>query len=228
MRQFFTLRYWLTLLALAGVALGVWSIVRDDKPLAALPVAEKPTERRVNLIALVQSTEAASTFGMKNGFTTGEIRLALDGNRTMVVKGGTEGELACPRLAEPGACVVAADLLGDAVLWFSLIPSEPRLSITLPPIAELRPDNWVLLTNGWEVQRSASVELKCDEDTASLSEFLTRFGDDSTSTFSFEKQRIVRVTCGSAVPSTSTTSTPTTSTSLDPAAPLPPPVTGEG
>ena len=56
---------------------------------------------------------------MVDGTATGEMRLALDATRTMVVKPGTPGEITCAKLAEINQCIVAADLLGDAVVWFA-------------------------------------------------------------------------------------------------------------
>jgi len=195
MRQFITLRFWMSLLALVGLTVGVWSIVSDTGPPLISGLESTSEEHRIDLVATVYAVTANSDFKMVDGAVQGELRLIIDGTRTMVVKAGTPGEINCPQLAEVARCVVAADLLGDAVLWFSLIGAEPRATVVLPAIRELRDEGWVLLANGWEVQRSSVVERDCPDDTTSLGEFVRRFGDEATSTFSFERQQVVKVTC---------------------------------
>ena len=140
------------------------------------------------------------------------MQLALDATRTMVVKAGTPGEITCGRLAEINQCVVAADLLGEAVVWFSLIPNPQRANLVLPGVTEVRKDNWLLLSNGWEVARNEVVERNCD--AAGLDDFVHQFGGSlSTSTFSFEQQQIIKVTCLEQ-PENPTTTTPTSTTLL--------------
>jgi hypothetical protein len=90
---------------------------------------------------------------------------------------------------------VAADMLGDAVLWFSLFPADLRNTINLPAIRELRDQNQVLLANGWVVRRADLVARNCDEDTTSLSDFVRTFGDDAISAWGVPDQRVIRVTC---------------------------------
>ena len=46
----------------------------------------------------------------------------LDPSRKVTVVAGTPGEDDCGRLAEPGACAIVADLLGEGVVWFALVP----------------------------------------------------------------------------------------------------------
>ena len=100
-------------------------------------------------------------------------------------------------------------------MWFSLIPNPQRANLVLPGVTEVRKDNWVLLSNGWEVARNEVVERNCD--AAGLDDFVHQFGGSlSTSTFSFEQQQIVKVTCLEEPESSTTTSTSTTL--------LPPPV----
>ncbi|MEO7370312.1 MAG: hypothetical protein ABIZ69_05590, partial [Ilumatobacteraceae bacterium] len=148
-------------------------------------------------------------FAMVDGVSSGDMHLALDATRTMVVKAGTPGEITCSKLAEINQCVVAADLLGDAVVWFSLVPNPQRASMLLPGVTEVHKDNWLLLSNGWEVARNEVVERNCD--TAGLDDFVRQFGGPlSTSTFSFEQQEIVQVTCLEQPESSTTTSTSTT------------------
>ncbi len=211
MRQFVSFRFWLAIAALAGLSYGLWyQFLRSDGSVAVgLPTLSATAEHRVNLVLPVYSIEAEPGFAMIDGAASTEMHLMLDATRTMVVKPGTPGQITCGRLAEINQCVVAADLLGDAVVWFSLIPNPQRATLLLPGVTEVRKDNWVLLSNGWEVARSDIVERNCD--TAGLDDFVRQFGGSlSTSTFSYETQEITKVTCLQQPELATTTSTSTT------------------
>ena len=197
MRQFVSPRFWLAIAALVGLTYGLWYVlVRKDDSVAVLgqPAPARTAEHRVNLLLPVYGIQADPGFAMVDGVASGEMHLALDATRTMVVKAGTPGQITCGRLAEINQCVVAADLLGDAVVWFSLIPNPQRASLLLPGVTEVRNDNWVLLSNGWEVARNEVVERNCERRGSTTSS--DQFGGNlSTSTFSFEQQEITKVTC---------------------------------
>jgi len=212
MRQFVSPRFWLAIIALIGLTYGLWYVlVRKDESVAVIGRRARvaSTEHRVNLLQPIYSIQADPNFTMVDGVASAEMHLTLDATRTMVVKAGTPGQITCSRLAEINQCVVAADLLGDAVVWFSLIPNPQRANLLLPGVAEVRNDNWVLLSNGWELARSEVVERNCD--VSGLEDFVDQFGGNlSTSTFSFEQQEIVKVTCLEAPESSTTTSTSTT------------------
>jgi hypothetical protein len=212
MRQFVSFRFWLSVAALLGLTYGLWYVlVRRDPSVAVIgrPTHAAATEHRIDLLLPVYGIQAEPGFAMVGGVASGEMRLALDATRTMVVKAGTPGEITCAKLAEINQCVVAADLLGDAVVWFSLIPNPQRASLLLPGISEVRKNNLVLLANDWEVARNEVVERNCD--AASLDDFVHQFGGSrSTATFSFEQQQIVKVTCLREPESSTTTSTSTT------------------
>ncbi len=213
MRQFVSFRFWLAIAALIGLTYGLWYVlVRQDDSVAVIgqPAQAATAEHRVNLLQPVYSVQATAGFAMVDGVANGDMQLALDATRTMMVRAGTPGQITCGKLAEINQCVVAADLLGEAVVWFSLIPNPQRASLLLPGVTEVRKDNWVLLSNGWEVARSEVVERNCD--AAGLDDFVQQFGGSlSTSTFSFEQQEIVKVTCFEEPEnSTTTSSNPTT------------------
>ena len=212
MRQFVSLRFWISIAALIGLTYGLWYVLmRQDDSVAVLghPQEAAASEHRINLLLPVYGIQAEPGFAMVDGAANGEMRLALDATRTMVVKPGTPGEITCAKLAEINQCIVAADLLGDAVVWFALIPNPQRSNLLLPGVTEVRKENLVLLSNGWEVARNEVVERNCD--AAGLDDFVHQFGGNlSTSTFSFEQQEIIKVTCLEEPESSTTTSTSTT------------------
>ena len=55
----------------------------------------------------------------------------------MRIAPGTPGESTCLNLWTPNQCGVLADVLGDAVVWFALVPQAPRQTAELPPIVDL-------------------------------------------------------------------------------------------
>jgi hypothetical protein len=209
-RQFFTLRFWMTLLALGRLVLAAIVISNrygDDGGNDDGTVGAAADERTIDLIAWVYAVQPPPGFAVVNGRTNKDMALIIDGTRTMIIKAGTPGEVDCPRLAELAQCTVAADLLGDGVLWFSIIEGVPGATVELPAVAELLDGGWVRLSNDWVVQHAPKVERNCPEDTSSLDDFIDVFGDAATSIFNFEQQQIVRVNCPDVPDETTTTST---------------------
>ena len=193
MRQFITLRFWLALGALAVLALLVTGLDRAESNAGSASLQQ--TERQIDLLHWVFLATPADGFAVRDGVTTADLALQIDGTRTMVVHSGTPGQITCPDFELPGTCTVAADLLGDAVLWFALIPGPPDASIELPAVTELIGGGKVRLANNWVVSHAPKVERSCPAETSSLTDFIRTFGEEATSTFDFESQRVVKVTC---------------------------------
>lgn len=197
MRQFLTLRFWLALGALGGLALALVLLFHRSTPTAATDAATgaPATERHIDLVSWVYQAYPQPGFAVRDGVATADLSLQLDGTRTMVIKAGTPGEQNCPALDQPAQCTVAADLLGDAVLWFGLVPGKPGSTVVLPAVMEMVDSPWVRLANGWVVRRASRVERVCPADTSSFADFIRTYGASATSTFNFDSQKIVRVTC---------------------------------
>ena len=206
----------MTLVALGGLALVVIAFAKSresDAGTVAHDVGTATADRTVDLVSWVYVITPPPGFAMVNGRANKDIALVLDGTRTMIVTAGTPGEINCSRLTEIGQCTVAADLLGDGVLWFSIIEGVPGATVELPAVAELLDGGWVRLESGWVVQHAPKVERRCAEDTASLTDFIDHFGATAKSTFNFEQQQIVKVTCPG---DSSATTTVAPTTTLDP------------
>ena len=213
MRQFLSLRFWLTVLALVGVAGALVLVLRHQSPPPGLPTAavEAPSSHRVDLVAVVEKATAASGFDVADGAASADLALLLDANRTMVIKAGTPGETTCTGLDQPQQCVVAVTLLGDAVLWFSLVPGGASATISLPAVTSLPEAGWAQLANHWVLRRASVVERRCAADTSSLTDFIRQFGKRSTSTFNLETQKLTRVVCtNDGVPTTDSIAADTT------------------
>jgi hypothetical protein len=234
-RQFFTMRFWLTLAALGGLALAVVVLAKSQESESAAGQIgaggsdDSGDVRRIDLVTWVFAVMPSQGFQLVDGVTTTDMAVVVDGTRTMMVKAGTHGEINCPGLTEAARCTIAVDLLGDAVLWFSIFPGPPSTTVLLPSVSKILDGGWVQLSNGWEVRHAETVDRLCDDDTSSLTEFIERYGTGATTTYDVELQRVVRVTCPRATTTTTSSTVPLVPTTLfDPfATTLPPPETAE-
>lgn len=210
MRQFFTLGFWMSLLALAGLTFGLLAITRDDESPVAAVVEVAEREREIDLIAMVFAAQADAGAAIVDGRTTAHIQIRVDGFRFMEIPAGTPGENRCAELADLAKCAIAVDLLGEAVLWFSIVPLSPRNLVDLPAPVAFRDGNRLQLANDWIVAHAERVERDCEEDTTSLTDFMQQFGDRATAVFSLDEQQVIRAVCdpAAATPEETTPSVP--------------------
>ena len=152
--------------------------------------------RRVDLIESVERFERSDDFEIgEDGRTIGILDAVLDERRTMRVAPGTPGVITCRNLVGVDRCVVLADMLGDAVVWFAILPKAPSETVELPSIVDLQ-DGYALFENGWEVRYPPVIERVCaDQDIPSFSDFLRRFGPGSTTVVDLDTQQVLRVEC---------------------------------
>lgn len=201
MRQFVTWQFWVTIAALVGLTVGLWVLVRDDSPPVAASVVEVDTDavpeggRRIDVVLPIYGASADPGFDIVDGKATASMQLAIDGYRTVMIAPGTPGENRCDSLDQIAGCAVAADLLGESVMWFSILPRGPRDTVVLPAPLEFQDGDRLLLANGWSVAHAPKVKRTCAEETGSLGEFMETFGDAASSSFGFDEQAVVGVTC---------------------------------
>ncbi len=195
MRQFLTWRFWFAIAGVVGLFAALALFLQSDDSNSIGPVVPRTQDRTIDLVAAVDTPQPSADFAIVDGTVRGELHLVLDKQRTMHIYAGTLGSDMCGSLATPGACSVVADLMGDAVIWFALVPTGQRNTISLPPIVSFTRSGWVRLENGWELPLSRSVSRVCDDDTRSLRDFVERFGPASTTTVDLAEGRISRVTC---------------------------------
>jgi hypothetical protein len=196
MQQFFTWRFWAAILAPVALVLLLQQVVvgRDDALDQAVE-GSTPTTHRVDLLSVVYAANSSGFAIGSDGLSTGNLELVLDAQRRMRIMPGTAGEVQCDELDGIARCAVIADLLGDAAVWFAIVPLAPRLTIELPPIVSLD-GGYATLENGWQIQHLSVVERRCDTETESLAQFLREFGPSSTTVASLARQQIVAVDCG--------------------------------
>jgi hypothetical protein len=211
-RQLFTWRFVAAVAALAGLALLITVVVVDDDQLTAIVEAEV-SDRKIDFISSVFYMEPSEDFGFgDDGLTDGFIDFVLPRRNVMRVAPGTPGIINCD-LQLSNRCVVFADLLGDAVIWFATLPKAEGETVELPPILDLQ-DGFAVFENGWQIRYAPVIDRFCEgEDIVSFSDFLRRFGPGSTSVVNLETQSVTEVRCaGTEAPDVTTT---TIETSID-------------
>jgi len=153
----------------------------------------------VSYTASVATVQADANWAVKNGLTTGTARLALDDGRTLYVSEATLGEIFCTDFITPNACVLLAEMLGDAPTWFALTPAtgdEPLLRLALPPIVDMLNDgDDAVLENGWVVPLATPTKRECDTATPNLRDFIDRFGSDMEVSLNLATDEIDTVRC---------------------------------
>ena len=109
---------------------------------------------------------------------------------------GTYGEITCEQLDQIGKCAVVADLLGDAVIWFSVVPLRGSDTVEMPAIVELD-EGIATLENGWQVPYASVLERQCARDFGSFREMLDEVGTDFTSIYDIGDGELTDVVCTS-------------------------------
>ncbi len=194
MRQLFTWRFVAAVAALACLAFLINAVVGDDDQFTAI-VESEVSDRKIDFISSVSFMETSNDFGFgDDGLTDGFIDFVLPRRNVMRVAPGTPGIINCD-LQSSNRCVVFADLLGDAVIWFATLPKAERGTVELPPILDLQ-DGFALFENGWQIRYAPVIDRFCEgEDIVSFSDFLRRFSPGSTSVIDLETQSVTEVRC---------------------------------
>lgn len=185
--------------AVATGALWTWASGRGGD-------AQGPVLRRIDTVAVVQTVNVDGGWGIQDGVTTAAARFGLDDGRILTAFAGTLADPAplvpaCDDFATPGACVLLADLLGDAVVWFALVAADDAdgdAVLTLPGLVDMEDNgNLGVYANGWVLPLASPTRRDCtDTDTTNLRQFITAFPPDrATSTLDLITDTVVSVAC---------------------------------
>lgn len=165
------------------------------------------SRHKIDLVASVRSINTDVGWSQQGDVTTGgSIRLSLDDLRVLTIPESTMVDdqsmiPACTDFVTPNACVLLADMLGESVVWFALVPADKVSGtdyLTLPGLVDMQANgDEGILRNGWVVKLATPVKRECDDvDTASLRDFITRFPDTaSTSVVAMATDNVTRVVC---------------------------------
>ena len=199
MRQLFNWRFVAAVGALAVLTLLARELLVDRDSIATILDAP-PVERQIEMIEPVATITQADGFRIGlDGVTSGFLDLTLDSERIVRVAPGTLGEISCPDLEVPNGCVVLADMLGDAVVWFALVPRAPDATVELPPIVDLQ-EGEAVIANGWRIPYARAIERECGEvDLPTFSDFLRQYGPDSVTVLDLQTRQVTAVVCGDPI-----------------------------
>jgi hypothetical protein len=206
MRQIFSVRFFAAVGAVAGLlfllstVFAAKQVIDDDGDGDAGPP--------LHVIDFVDRVESSSnpSFGFDaDGLADVDTVFVIDASRQVVVRAGTPGEDHCGRLAEPGACALVADLLGEGVVWLALVPigADP-LSVPMPAVDTL--DGGVAtLVNGWQLPHAPAFDRRCGsgenaERFESYRQFKQLMGDDFITIYDLRDRRLTAVVCRQRVP----------------------------
>jgi hypothetical protein len=220
MRQIFSVRFFAAVGAVVGLFFLLTTIFATREAIEGGGDDEGVVE--IHSIDLVEQVFSSRNTGFRidaDGLAAVDTELIIDGQRSLRVVTGTPGEDHCPGFGEIGACAVVADLLGEGVVWFALVPMGRNRTVELPAIDTLD-DGRATLFNGWQVPYAPILDRRCrNEEFESYRQFRQLLGDDFTSIFSLEERRLTAVECRARVPyapepipTTTPTTTTTTST----------------
>jgi len=225
MRQIFSVRFFAAIGAVTGLLFLLSTVFATRNAIDGGGDAEVASVElhRIDLVEQVfASTNAGFRIGV-DGLTVNDTDLIIDGSRTLRVVVGTPGEMLCPDFGQIGACAVVADLLGEGVVWFALVPMGSNRTVRMPAIDTLA-DGVATLVNGWQVPFASVLDRRCgDEEFESYREFRTVLGEDFTAIFDLDERRLSAVECRVTVPyapepaPTTTTDAPVTTSSTTPA-----------
>ena len=126
--------------------------------------------------------------------------MSLDDGRIVSIPPGTLGEITCADLATPQSCVMLADTLGSAVVWFTLLPADASRGgryLNLSGLVDMREGgDYGVLGNGWVIRLATPTERNCENDPGNLRDFIDSFGGDgSQSVLDLIDDQIVEVIC---------------------------------
>jgi hypothetical protein len=202
MRQIFSIRFFAAVGAVVGLFFVLTTVFAAGEAIEGGDADETrgPEPHRIDFVDQVFSSSNPAFRFDDDGLAAVDTELVIDGTRSVHVVTGTPGELLCPDLGRIAGCAVVADLLGEAVVWFALVPMGGDRTVDFPAI-DILDDGYAQLVNGWQVKYAPILDRRCEDDDGnevefgSYREFREALGDDFTSIYSLESRRLEAVVC---------------------------------
>ena len=195
MRQIFSVRFF----AAVGGVVGLFFLLTTI--FATRGVIEGgndgPTAVELHAIDLIEEIQGVTNrqFALNiEGVAANDTDLVIDPSRSVRIVEGTPGVDHCPRFPAAGGCAIVADLLGEAVVWFALVPNGSNRTVDMPAIDTLE-DGVATLVNGWQLPFAPVLDRRCSDEYTSYREFRDALGDDFTAVYGIDERRLVAVEC---------------------------------
>lgn len=200
MRLFLSARLWASfgVLAVLGfVTFVMYAFVSGGSPTSG----NSQSLQNIDLIAAVTGAQPDEGWRVDNKKTVGNITLTLDDGRIVAIVDGTPSEVSCTNFSDPYACVLLADMLGTAVIWFAYVPADEKNGkqmLTLPALVDMQAGGDLgVLQNNLVIKLANGVDRTCESDTATLREFITKYSSNSISLLDLIADEITEVVCAS-------------------------------
>jgi hypothetical protein len=217
MREIFSVRFFAAVGVVVGLFFLLTAIFATGEAIDGDDIVASPTRiHRIDLVDQVFTVNGPELGFTDDGLVVADVVFVFDRTRSLRVVADTPGVDHCRR-SEVGACAVVADLLGEAVVWFALVPMGDGRTVPLPAI-DVLDDGYARLVNGWELRYAPVLDRRCQDDSgaevefASYREFRDVLGDDFTSLYSIVDARIEAVVCRERVAYAPDLDQPTAST----------------
>jgi hypothetical protein len=195
MRQIFSVRFFAAVGGVVGLFFLLTTIFATREVIEGGDGGPAPVElHRIDFIEEIQGVTDPRFALSVEGMAANDTDLVIDPSRTLRIVEDTPGVDHCPRFPAAGACAVVADLLGEAVVWFALVPNGTNRTVDLPAIDTLD-DGLATLVNGWQLPFAPVLDRRCAEEFTSYREFRDTLGDDFTSVYDIDERRLTAVEC---------------------------------
>lgn len=195
MRALLSVRFLAAVLAVIGSFLLVSRITDDAETVTDESVMAEQVLRRIDLVTRIESFDSLQ-FEVANGSAASTVTLMIDDRRSMTIVEGTPGVDNCSRiLRRIGDCVIFADLLGEAVVWFEIAPlAGDDEHVVLPAVTGFDGDRAVL-ENGMLLPHAEVFTRRCGTTYVSFVEMLNDVGTAMESWWSIVDGEITDVVC---------------------------------
>lgn len=195
MRELLSLRFVAAVLAVMASFVLVSRLTDDGGSIAVEESAAVVMRRHIDLVVPVEQFTPMS-FAVVDGVASSTVVLTVDERRSMTIVEGTPGVDRCSSiLRRVGDCVVFADLLGEAVIWFEIAPlAGDGEHVVLPAVVGFDGDRAVL-DNGMVLPHAEVFTRRCDTEYVSFVEMLGDRGTAMSSWWSVVDGAVTDVVC---------------------------------
>ena len=197
MRALLSLRFVAAVAGLFVLLFIVQSITATDEQdvdQVATESVDSPVARVMNLAERLDRSTARFAVA-PDGTAASTATFTIEGQRSLTIVEGTPGVNDCSivELAQ-GNCVIFADLLGEAVVWFSLQPVVDDDHVVLPAVIGFE-NELAILGNGMRLQHAPAFIRRCPNEYVSFIEMRTEVGTDFVTWWSLEDAELTDVVC---------------------------------
>ena len=197
MRALLSLRFVAAVAGLFALLFIVQSITATDETTADPAVIETVDSSVAPVINLAERLDRSTArFAVApDGTAAATATFTIDEQRSLTIVEGTPGVNDCSIVElTQGNCVIFADLLGEAVVWFSLQPVVDDDHIVLPPVVGFE-NELAILDNGMRLQHAPAFIRRCPNEYVSFTEMRTDVGTDFVTWWSLEDGELTDVVC---------------------------------